>query len=110
MFDRRSAPERRFSANSFRFKVGNLRWHSLLLLTPILSGGNHDKVCETPIRHRPRRLLCSRQHDALGGGRAEEELDSTSPEDLRAEAVRRDDGKAPRAPQRHLARRSAWTG
>jgi len=48
-------------------------------------------------------LRCASQHGPLGCRCAEEELDGACAEDLRAKALGRDDGKAPRIAQYYLA-------
>src|ERR1700682_3468012 len=82
MPDRGTVPESEFSANSFRFKVGKLRWLRFYLPTPIDPGGTLEQTFKTRFHYRLRRLLRSRHHRALGCGPAKEELDSTCAEDL----------------------------
>src|ERR1700682_942884 len=108
--DQGTMPEPEFSANSWRFKVEKLLWLRFYLPTPIDPGGTLEQIFKTCFHYCLRRLLRCWQHRALGRGSAEEELDSTCAEDLRAEAIRRHHGEAPRAAQRHPARRSARTG
>src|ERR1700730_12875882 len=110
MLDRGTMPESEFSANSWRLKVEKLPWLRFYLPTPIDPGGTLEQIFKTRFHYCLRRLLRSRHHRALGRGPAEEELDATYAEDLRAEAVRRHHGEAPRAAQHHFAWHSTWTG
>src|SRR6266478_1904960 len=66
MLDGGTVPESEFSANSFRFKVGKLRWLRFCVPNPIDSGGTLEQTRKTRFHHRLRRLLRSRHHRALG--------------------------------------------